>query len=154
MIFLMVKSLAVDYGQLVCKKRPHNLTMNATGIGQVAITVKDLETAIAFYRDVLGLKFLFKAPPGLAFLRAGDVRVMLAQPEGNGADQSHPTLYFKVADIQAAHADAVGKRASVVDAPHIVANLGTVDLWMFFLRDPDRHLVGIMSEVPAKPRGS
>jgi methylmalonyl-CoA/ethylmalonyl-CoA epimerase len=38
-----------------------------TRIGQVAVNAKDVERATAFYRDVLGLKFLFKAPPGLDF---------------------------------------------------------------------------------------
>ena len=36
-------------------------------IGQIAVPVGDIERAIAFYRDVLGMRFLFKAPPGLGF---------------------------------------------------------------------------------------
>ena len=52
-----------------------------TGVGQLAVPVTDLERAVAFYRDVLGLRFLFRAPPGLAFLQCGEVRLMLSQPQ-------------------------------------------------------------------------
>src|SRR5687768_14248993 len=36
-------------------------------IGQVAITVGNVERSTTFFRDVLGLKFLFAAGPNLAF---------------------------------------------------------------------------------------
>ena len=55
---------------------------NLTRIAQIAIVVTDLERAIAFYRDVLGLQFLFQAPPGLAFFNLDGVRIMLSLPEG------------------------------------------------------------------------
>ena len=116
-------------------------------LGQVAITTQRMEQAIAFYRDVLGLPFLFQAGPNLAFLMAGATRIMLAGVEGNGADQSHPTLYYKVADLKAAHSAIKPKGATMVDEPHLVASMGDHELWMFFVRDPDGHLVGLMSEV-------
>ena len=45
-------------------------------IGQIAIRARDLPAAVAFYRDVLGLEYLFEAGT-LAFFMCGDVRLML-----------------------------------------------------------------------------
>lgn len=50
-------------------------------IGQIAITVSDVDRSLKFYREVLGLQFLFSAGPNLAFLSAGSVRIMLTKPE-------------------------------------------------------------------------
>ena len=46
-------------------------------IGQIFVNVKDLERAISFYRDVLGMQFLFQAPPNMAFFDCGGIRIML-----------------------------------------------------------------------------
>jgi methylmalonyl-CoA/ethylmalonyl-CoA epimerase len=118
-------------------------------IGQIAMTVADLPRAMAFYRDVLGLRFLFEAPPAMAFFDCGGVRLMLALPERAGAtagQQFGSILYYAVDDIQQA-ARALEARGVVFEQPpHVVARLPHADLWMAFLRDPDRHLLAIMSE--------
>ena len=44
-----------------------------TGILQVAITVKEIDRATAFYRDALGLPLLMTAPT-MAFFNCGGVR--------------------------------------------------------------------------------
>src|SRR5437899_2007347 len=85
------------------------MTMTATGIGisrlgQIAINAHDVDRATAFYQDVLGLKFLFKAGPGLAFFDCGGVRLMLTRPEKPELDHPGSILYFSVPDIRAAHA--------------------------------------------------
>jgi methylmalonyl-CoA/ethylmalonyl-CoA epimerase len=119
-------------------------------IGQIAITVADLPRAVAFYRDVLGMAFLFEAPPSLAFFDCGGVRLMMSPPEQEGSaagQQFGSVIYYSVPDIQ--HAAAVlGSRGVVFEqAPHVVARLPHADLWMGFFRDPDQHLLAIMSEV-------
>ena len=120
-------------------------------IGQIAMTVGDLPRAVAFYRDVLGMTFLFEAPPAMAFFDCGGVRLMLSLPEQAGADpgrQFASIIYYTVDDIQAA-AGALEARGVLFEAaPHIVARLPHADLWMAFLRDPDRNLLAIMSEAP------
>jgi methylmalonyl-CoA/ethylmalonyl-CoA epimerase len=120
-------------------------------IGQIAMTVADLPRAVAFYRDVLGMRFLFEAPPAMAFFDCGGVRLMMSLPEQAGADpgrQFASIIYYTVDDIQQA-ARALEARGVLFEAaPHIVARLPHADLWMAFLRDPDRHLLAIMSEVP------
>lgn len=72
-------------------------------IGQIAITIRNLDTALPFYRDVLGLNFLFSPSPTLAFLSAGTVRIMLSTPQGAGAVGANSILYFKVTDIESTH---------------------------------------------------
>jgi methylmalonyl-CoA/ethylmalonyl-CoA epimerase len=121
-------------------------------VGQVAVPVKDLGRAITFYRDVLGLSFLFQAPPALAFFDCGGVRIMLDTPE---PEFSHPSsiLYFKVADIHKAHADLMAKGVSFRDTTQIIAKMPDHDLWMTFFRDGEGNTMALMSEArpPSAP---
>ena len=117
-------------------------------MGQIAVPVKDLERAITFYRDVLGLRFLFRAPPGLAFLQCGEVRLMLSQ-RAPGADEAGAgVVYYRVPDLSLAYATLKERGARFVDEPHRIARLEDHELWMVFLRDPDEHLLGLMAELP------
>lgn len=116
-------------------------------IGQIAIVVRDVAGATAFYRDVLGLKFLFAAGPNLAFLAAGAVRLMLTTPQGHGEAGKNSVLYFKVGDINATHAAVVARGAKNERAPALTARLPDHELWIGFVRDPDDNLIGLMSEV-------
>ena len=115
-------------------------------IGQVAIRARDLPAAVAFYRDVLGLEYLFEAGT-LAFLMCGDVRLMLAVPENESVDHESSTVYFRVDDLQAAYAELSERGVAFVDEPHLIAEMPDHELWMVFFRDPDGNLMGLMSEV-------
>jgi predicted enzyme related to lactoylglutathione lyase len=115
-------------------------------IGQIALTVSDVAAATAFYRDVLGLRFLFSAGPNLAFFAAGGVRLMLSVPEGAGVVGRNSTLYFKVADAAAAHAAIVARGAKDEHGPSLIARMPDHELWMAFVRDMDGNLVGLMEE--------
>lgn len=115
-------------------------------IGQVALTVSSIETALAFYRDVLGLKFLFRPSPTLAFLMAGSVRIMLTTPQGAGAVGANSILYFKVSDIESSYATIVSRGALGERAPQPAAKLPDHELWLGFVRDPDGNLIGLMEE--------
>jgi len=128
------------------------MNMTATGIGisrigQIAINAHDVERAATFYQDALGLKLLFKAPPGLAFLDCGGVRLMLSRPEKPEFDHPSSILYFAVPDIQAAHARMKEQGVQFEDEPHMIAKMPDHDLWMVFFRDPEGNLMGLMSEV-------
>lgn len=115
-------------------------------IGQIAITVSDVAKATAFYRDVLGLKFLFQAGPNLAFLAAGNVRVMLTTPQGHGEVGKNSTLYFKVTQVVETQAEMIQRGALSERAAQLVAKMPDHELWIGFLRDPDGNLVGLMEE--------
>jgi len=119
-------------------------------IGQIAMTVDDLPRAVAFYRDVLGMRFLFEAPPAMAFFDCGGIRLMMSRPEETGAVAGQhfaSIVYYTVPDIQEAAAVLVARGVTFEAAPHLVARLPHADLWMGFFRDPDHHLLAIMSEV-------
>ena len=115
-------------------------------IGQIAITVSDVDKALAFYRDALGLDFLFRPAPGLAFLDAAGVRLMLTTPQGAGAVGANSILYFKVVDIETVHADVLTRGAVAERAPQLAAKMPDHELWIGFVRDPDGNLVGLMEE--------
>ncbi len=119
--------------------------MRLSTIGQIAVQVQDVERATAFYRDVLGMKFLFQAPPGLAFFDVGGVRLMLSRPEGEAGGTS--VLYFTVGDIQQATTALKGRGAQFHDEPHIIAKMDTYDLWMSFFKDSEGNVMALMSEV-------
>jgi methylmalonyl-CoA/ethylmalonyl-CoA epimerase len=116
-------------------------------IGQIAIAMKDLPRAVAFYRDVLGLPFLFEAPPKLAFFDCAGVRLMLTEPEKPEFDHPASIIYYRVMNMPEAVA-VLKSRGAVFDSePHLIAKMPNHDLWMAFLRDPERNLIGLMSEV-------
>lgn len=115
-------------------------------LGQIGMTITDLDRAVTFYRDILGLKHLFSAPPGMAFFAAGSVRLMLSLPERPDAERLGSMLYFKVADIQAAR-DALAARGLTFERePHLVAKMPDHELWLAFFRDPDRNALALMCE--------
>ena len=122
------------------------MSAKLTNIGQIAITVRDVATALPFYRDVLGLNFLFSPGPNLAFLSAGEIRLMLTTPQGAGAVGQNSILYFKVTDIVATHSEIVGRGAADERGPQLAARLPDHELWLAFVRDPDGNLIGLMEE--------
>jgi len=115
-------------------------------IRQIAITVSDVELALKFYRDVLGLTFLFNAGPSLAFLDAGGIRLMLSTPQGAGEVGMNSILYFTVSDIALVYSSLIERGATNERPPQLAAKMPDHELWTGFLRDPDGNLVGLMEE--------
>lgn len=115
-------------------------------IGQIAVPVRDIERAIQFYRDVLGMPFLFQAPPGLAFFDLNGVRLMLDNPAKAQAGNSS-VIYYKVPNLQAAFAELSSRGIQFEEEPRMIAKMPDHDLWMAFFRDPDENLMALMSEV-------
>ena len=111
---------------------------------QIAITCKDVERATAFYRDALGLPFLFSAPPGLSFFDCGGVRLMLSKAEGEAAGTS--VLYYLVDDIQAARDSLAAKGVTFVGEPHMIARMPDHELWLAEFRDSEDNVMALMEE--------
>ncbi len=116
-------------------------------LGQVRVRAHDVERAATFYQNVLGLKFLFKAPPGLAFFDCGGVRIMIDKPEKAEFDRASSILYFAVPDIHAAHAEMKQAGVRFEDDPHMIARMPDHDLWMTFFHDSEDNMMALMSEV-------
>ena len=115
-------------------------------ISQIAINVHDTGRAVAFYRDQLGIKLLFTAG-NLAFFDCGGIRLMLTLPEKPEFDHPSSILYFKVADIQQAHATLSQRGVKFEDTPHLIARMPDHELWMTHFRDSENNLLSLMSEV-------
>jgi len=126
--------------------------MDVSGVGQVALTVSDVARSTAFYRDAVGLRFLFAAGPSLAFLDLGNLRLMLSAAEGEFTPGSSTVIYLRVADILASHSALLARGVTFVDEPHLVASMPDHDLWMCFFRDPDHHTLALMCERPKEPK--
>lgn len=118
-------------------------------IGQVALTVGDVEAATAFYRDTLGMRHLFEAG-GMSFFDCGGVRLMLGGSENGPESGGGGTLlYFEVADMSAAHAELSERGVEFVEAPRKVAELEGTVLWLAFFRDEWGNIMALMSETPS-----
>jgi len=123
------------------------MPVSPSRIMQIAIVVRDLDRAKAFYADLLGLRHLFDAPPGLSFFQCGEVRLMLTPPEGPET-AGISIIYYDVADIEAAHGSLAAAGVAFESDPHFIARVGDKDLWLAICRDPDGNMVGLMSERP------
>ena len=118
-------------------------------IGQIAIPVSDLDRSVTFYRDELGMKFLFQAPPGLAFFDCGGVRLLLDAPAKQQKDQYASIIYYKVDDLPSAYETLQSRGVVFEQAPEFVAQMPDHELWMAFLKDPDGNVLGLMWEKKA-----
>lgn len=115
-------------------------------IGQIRIQVTDVDRAVAFYRDVLGMDLLY-AFPGMGFFDVDGVRLMLVEPEGR-AFGGESAIYYRVDDIGSAVKTLESRGVTFDDQPHVVHRDPAYDLWMAFFRDPDGNVLALMSEVP------
>ena len=123
-------------------------TASLTGVLQISITVKEIDRATAFYRDVLALPLLMTAP-NMAFFNCGGVRLYLdgAQGSEHTGSGSGSLIYFRTPDIDAFHADAKTKKILIHQEPQIIARMPDHDLWMTFFHDTEENLLALMSEV-------
>ena len=122
------------------------MNLAQTKICQILIPVDDVESGIAFYRDVLGIRFLFAAPPQMAFFECGGIRLLLGvMPPGENALRGS-TIYFQVADIQAVHSSLKKREVRFASAPHVVNRTPTSELWLAEFMDPCGNRLALMSE--------
>ena len=103
--------------------------------------------AVAFYRDVLGMTFLFELPT-MGFFDCGGIRLMLSKAESPEFDHRASLIYYKVDDIQQTFELLKQRNVEFVSPPRLVAPMPDHDLWMAFFHDPDQNALALMSEVP------
>ena len=115
-------------------------------IGQIAMNAHDVGRATEFYRDTLGMRFLFEVPPRMSFFDCGGVRLMLSLPSEAAYDHPGSPLYFKVDDIDKAYEELRGRGVNFEGAPHLVARMPDHELWMAFFRDTEANTLALMCE--------
>jgi methylmalonyl-CoA/ethylmalonyl-CoA epimerase len=124
------------------------MNLSDATIAQLLIPIEDFDRGIAFYRDTLGLPFLFAAPPQMAFFMCGSVRLLVGvTPRGQKA-QRGSAIYFQVKDIQGVFASLNAKGVHILAEPHIVNRTPKSELWLAEFNDPDGNQLALMSDVP------
>ena len=119
----------------------------AATIGQIAVNIHDLDRAVAFYRDTLGMRLLFQVPPKMAFFDCGGVRLMLSLPEEAEYDHPGSILYYKVGDIQGTYQTLRDRGVELLREPHLLVRMPDHELWMAFFKDSEGNTLALMSEV-------
>jgi methylmalonyl-CoA/ethylmalonyl-CoA epimerase len=124
----------------------HERVLQLNAIGQIAINVRDVPRAVAFYRDVLGMRHLFDAGPRMSFFDCGGVRLLLEANEGAEHVQPASILYYRVADLDGAHNHLVRHDVAILAAPALIAKLPDHELWMCFFKDTEGNTLALMQE--------
>ena len=125
-------------------------TLSLSAIEQIAVNAHDIERAVAFYRDTLGMKLLFSVPPNLAFFDCGGIRLMLSLPAKPEFDHPSSIIYFNVDNIEQASQTLSARGVQFEEQPLFVADMGSYNLWLASFRDSEGNLLALMSHVPKK----
>ncbi|MEQ1575469.1 MAG: VOC family protein [Vicinamibacterales bacterium] len=119
--------------------------MGLSRIAQIAVTVRDPERAVRFYRDTLGVRLLFEAPPNLAFFDCDGVRLMIAPAKG-AFEPPGSILYFAVDDIRARHQELAARGVAFKTEPHMIAKLPDREVWLADFEDGEGNTLALISE--------
>src|SRR4029077_4216724 len=115
-------------------------------VTQLLIPIDDFERGVAFYRDVLGLPFLFAAPPQMAFFQCGAVRLLVGVTPAGQKVQRGSQIYFGVKDIQSVYSSLSTQGVELKTRPHIENRSATSEVWLAEFVDPDGNQLALMSE--------
>ena len=139
-------SMSSALSSVTLPKRKDWMNLSNATIGQLLIPVDDLGRAVPFYRDVLGIQFLFSAPPQMAFFQCGGVRLLVGVPPVGQTAQRGSTIYFQVADIGSVFASLNEKGVKFMAEPHIVHRTPSSELWLAEFTDSDGNQLALMSQ--------
>ncbi len=126
------------------------MDLSKASVTQVMIPVDNLERALGFYRDTLGIPFLFSAPPQMAFFQSGSVRLLVGVLPAGHAPQRAGGIYFQVPDIQAVFETLSTRGVAFQANPHVVHRTSEIELWLAEFRDPDGNHLALISQIPAE----
>jgi len=125
------------------------------------LTVSDLDRAVAFYRDVVGLKLAHLAPEReAAFFWAGGAGRSVLGLWAAGTSPQRMTLHVafrtSLADVLAAPRTLSAAGITPLDFDGRAADQPVVLAWMpaasVFFRDPDGHLLEYAAMLDDRPR--
>ena len=123
------------------------MSFGLSEIRQIAVNAHDIDRAVAFYRDKLGMKHLFSVPPKMAFFDCNGIMLMLSLPETEEFDHPGSIIYFGVEDIHAATRTLTERGVEFREQPTLVADMGTYELWVSAFSDSEGNLLALRSEV-------
>jgi methylmalonyl-CoA/ethylmalonyl-CoA epimerase len=124
------------------------MDLSHASVCQILVPVDDLDRAIGFYRDLLGLPLLFTAPPQMSFFQCGSVRLLVGVPPADQPRQRVPALYLQVSDIHAVYDDLGRRGVPFGGPPHVVHRTDTDELWLAEFLDPDGNQLALMANMP------
>jgi methylmalonyl-CoA/ethylmalonyl-CoA epimerase len=116
-------------------------------IGQIALAVRDVDRAEAFYEGTLGIRKLYRYGD-LTFFDCSDVRLLLEKAQDPANAHHGSPIYFACHDIALAVRELEARGVLFSAPPHLIAKMDDHDLWMAFFNDPDGHTLALMHEAP------
>ena len=122
------------------------MTISLNQLGQVSLSVDDVDAAERFYSECLGLRKLYRFGD-LVFFDCAGVRLLIEKSTERPLPKSS-VLYFRTPDITVTRKALEQRGATFVDTPHCIAPMADHDLWMTFFKDPAGNLLGLMQEAP------
>lgn len=123
-------------------------TFGLDRIGQIHVNARDLDRAVAFYRDRLGMRLLFQVPT-MAFFQCGEVTIMLGTPSAPEYDHVASIIYYQVDDIDAACAALRERGVTFIRDPALTHRAEDHELWMAFLADTEGNTLALMARKAA-----
>ena len=123
------------------------MALTLTQLGQVSLTVDDVDAAERFYGETLGLRKLFRFGE-LVFFDCSGVRLFIEKSNSKPFTTASSVLYFRTPDIAMAFRQLKSRGVSFVDTPHLIAPMEDHDLWMTFFKDPSGNTMALMHEAP------
>ncbi len=123
------------------------MSFKASRIGQIALSVSDVDAAEHFYKNAVGLRHLYRFDD-LTFFDCAGVRLMIEKANTEDEVKCASTIYFHCADIALGVRELEGRGVSFNSSPHLIARMEDHDLWMAFFEDPDGHTLALMQEAP------
>ncbi|MED4205599.1 VOC family protein [Neobacillus mesonae] len=115
-------------------------------VGQIGVPVKDLQRALHFYKEQLGLQLLFNTDT-MAFFECDGLRLLLSLPEQEQYAHASSVVYFQVEDINASYEKLLEKEVEFLGEPHLVAKMGQTETWMVFFKDTADNTHALISEI-------
>ena len=129
------------------------------GVDSVVLYVKDLETSLRYYRDLLGFAVNFVAPSeegGVAGLRMGDIALILHSDRDSRPGYLPPPgsrgrgvlLHLEAEDVDRYHGELVNRGVKISLAP-------TDQSWgarAMYVYDPDGYNLSFIQRLAPKGR--
>jgi len=123
------------------------MTVALSQLGQVSLTVNDIDAAERFYSETLGLRKLYRFGD-LVFFDCAGVRLYIQKANAQPFVPVSSVLYFRTPDITISVRELKARGVTFINDPHLIAPMEDHDLWMAFFKDPAGNTLALMNEVP------